>query len=288
MKLSSNLESILEGIHACTRCHVCTYGPWPKNYPFCPIYERGRTFTTSAGGLLYCAKAILSKRMDYNQSLADLAYTCVACGACDKCLVIRPSNPLMTLSDMLRLIRYELVKRDFVPEGIIKKMNEEVKNKGDFIGNGRTGTLKILDKVVNDKARMVLMADGTRTDTEALSFDAALGLLKKMNREMALFSDPGTFGATLYDFGFWDQLPALVEEKWKRVKSLGKQSFLFLELRHKTWVCRVELIEIPRAPHKLGIDDEDVGSQAFHRLHVKASGDPEVPLRGEDEGVFWK
>lgn len=114
MRLSTNLESIFGGIYSCARCHVCTYGPWPENQGFCPIFERGQTFTTSAGGILHCAKAILGGRMDYNQALADLAFTCTACGACDgKCVIVRSINPDMALSDMIRLIRYELVKRGF-------------------------------------------------------------------------------------------------------------------------------------------------------------------------------
>jgi Fe-S oxidoreductase len=228
MKISTNLESILDSVYACTRCHVCTYGPWPENYVFCPLYERGRTFTASAGGLLYAAKAILSKRMHYSQALADLAFTCSMCGACDRCLVVRPSNPLMTLSDMVRLIRYELVKREFVPEGTIKDMYEDVRVKGDLIWYG-AGRLKIPAEVENDKADMVFIADGIRTDAEAKSFEAAFSLLAKMGKQVAVYSDKGTLGSTLYDFGFWDQLPDLVKNKWEAISSFGKRKeLLFL------------------------------------------------------------
>ncbi len=270
MRLSTNLESMLGSIYACTRCHVCTYGPWPDNHTFCPIYERGRTFTASAGGLLYAGKAILSKRMDYNQSLADLAYTCAACGACDKCLVIRPSNPLMTLSDIIRLMRYESVKRGFVPGGAVKKMHDEVKSKGDLRGNGRSKALKMPEKVRNDTAGTVFMADATQTETEAKSFEAAFSVLAKMGEQAALFSEPGTFGATLYDFGFWDQLPGLVEAKWKQVASLGKKKFVFLNPHSQDFMTNKYRKIIDNFPGFRGKHFSEVLLDAFNKGKLKS------------------
>jgi heterodisulfide reductase subunit D len=229
MKLSTTLESIMGGIYACTRCHVCTYGPWPENHTFCPLYERDETFTASAGGLLYLAKAILGKRIDYNEEVADLVYTCVACGACDKCTIVRSINPLMALSDIIRLFRYELVKRGLVPKGPISKMYENVKKNGDLLGNGSAKTLKIPASVQNGKADTLLIAECLHTEAEVKSLDAALALLTKMDKQVAIFADPGCCGSTLYDFGFWDQLPALVQSKWKQISNFRKKNLLFVD-----------------------------------------------------------
>ena len=122
-----------------------------RTTPFARFMSEGQTFTSSAGGLLYLAKAILNRQLEYNPSLADLAFTCVACGACDgKCVIVRSINPDMALSDIIRLFRYELVKRGFVPEGPIKKMYEEVKKNGDLLGK-RTEEkfLKIPEEIQN-------------------------------------------------------------------------------------------------------------------------------------------
>jgi Fe-S oxidoreductase len=167
--------------------------------------------------------------MDYSQALSDLAFTCVACGACDgKCVIVRSINPEMSLSDIIRLLRYELVKRGFVPEGAIKKMYEEVKKNGDLLGEIPEGTLKIPDTVQNDKADTLLVAECIHTDTEIESLNTALGLLAKMKKQVAVFVDPGCCGSTPYDFGFWDQLPALVENKWKKIKGFGNKKLLFV------------------------------------------------------------
>jgi Fe-S oxidoreductase len=281
MRLSTNLESILDSVYACMRCHVCTYGPWPENYTFCPLYERGQTFTASAGGLLYAAKAILSKRMNYSQSLADLAYTCSACGACDKCLVVRPSNPIMTLSDMLRLIRYELVKRGFAPEGTIKHMYEEVKAKGDLIGNG-VAALKIPAEVRNDKAEMLFVADGIRTETEAKSFEAALALLAKIDRQVAVYSDKGTLGSTLYDFGFWDQLPGLVEKKWEAISSFGKKELVFLNPHSQEFVTNKYRKIIDNFPRFKGRHFSELILYAFNEGKLKSKNMAKVKVSYHD------
>lgn len=229
MKLTTNLEDLRGSLSACLKCHGCTYGSWPQNQSFCPIYERGKTFTASAGGLLYLAKAVLNHQMDYNSSLADLAYTCAACGACDsQCVIVRSINPNMALSDIIRLLRYELVKRDLIPDGPIKKMYEKVKKNGDLSGNGHERALAVPKELQNAKADMLLVADCLHSDTQVASYTTALGLLAKMKKPVAVLSDSGCCGSTLYDFGFWDELPALVETKWKRIRDSGKKKLLFL------------------------------------------------------------
>jgi Fe-S oxidoreductase len=230
MKLTTSLENMRPAISPCLRCNGCTYGPWPGNETFCPLHSRDKCFTFSAGGLLFLSRAILNGQIDYNQSLADLAFTCPVCRACDgKCVIVRCINPEMALSDTIRLLRYELVKRGFIPQGPIKKMYEEVKKNGDLLGNGRSKALKIPQSVQNDKADTLLIAECLHGHAEAGSLDAALRLLGRMKKPVALFSDPGCCGSTLYDFGFWDQLPALVEKKWKKIESFGKKKLLFID-----------------------------------------------------------
>lgn len=230
MKLTTSLDNIRGAISACLRCNSCTYGPWPENYPFCPLYAHDQCFTFSGGGLLYLSKAILNGQLGYSVSVADLAFTCAACGACDgKCVIVRSINPDMALSDIIRLLRYELVKRGFIPEGKIKEMYEDVKKNGDLLGNGREKTLTVPDKIRNDKADTLLIAICIHSDAQVKSFDGALKLLAKMKKPVALLSDPGCCGSTLYDFGFWDQLPDLLETKWKKIKGFGNKKLLFLD-----------------------------------------------------------
>ena len=228
MKLATSLESMQGAIRACLKCNGCTYGAWPANETFCPLFAHDECFTYSAGGLLFLSRAVLTGQLDYNQPLADLAFTCAACGACDgKCVIVRCINPDMALSDIIRLLRYELVKRGFVPEGPIKKMYEQVKKTGDLLTDGRA--LKVLKENQNGKADTVLIAECMHSDAEVNAVNAALKLLEKMKKPVTVFADPGCCGSTLYDYGFWDQLPALVEAKWDKIKSFGKKKLLFVD-----------------------------------------------------------
>jgi len=172
MKLTTSLESMKGAISACLRCSGCTYGAWPGNHSFCPLYDRGRTFTESAGGLLYLARAVLNGQMDFSRELADLAYTCTACGACDgKCVIVRCINPEMSLSDILRLIRHEAVKRGVVPEGPIRDMYEKVKAKGDLGGDGLAKRVRVPAGVEDRDAATLMVVNATHPE-DAHSLEA--------------------------------------------------------------------------------------------------------------------
>ncbi len=227
MKLTTSLQDMRPAISPCLRCNGCTYGPWPQNHTFCPLFSRDQCYTFSAGGLLFLSKALLTGQIDYSQSVADLAFQCPVCRACDgKCVIVRCINPDMALSDIIRLLRYELVKRGIVPKGPIKKMFDEVKKHGDVRGDGKK---KIPEKVRDDKADTLLVADSLFHDTKLNALNAGLQLLAKMKKPVALFTDAGSLGSTLYDFGFWDELPGLVEKKWKEIKGFGKKKLLFID-----------------------------------------------------------
>ena len=64
MKYAQTLEDLERAISGCLRCNRCHYGEWPENYEICPIFSRDRTYTYSAGGLMYLAKALLRDQLD--------------------------------------------------------------------------------------------------------------------------------------------------------------------------------------------------------------------------------
>jgi Fe-S oxidoreductase len=227
MKLATSLESIQGAIRACLKCNGCTYGAWPANETVCPLFARDQCFTHSAGGLLFLSRAVLTGQMEYNQRLADLAFTCSACRACDsKCVIVRCINPDMALSDIIRLLRYELVKRGFVPEGRIKEMYDEVRKNGDLSAKGEKALTPPKRK---READTVLVVEAIHDQNLKKSYGAALRLLEKIGKPIELLADQGTFGSTLYDFGFWEQLPALVKVKSEKLKALGDKKLLFLD-----------------------------------------------------------
>ena len=127
MKLAATLDDVQGASSTCLRCSWCAYGPWPENLPLCPIYWHDPSFTFSGGGYLFLAMALMEDKIDFNQSVADYAFSCSSCLACDtKCTVISSHKSHLHILDAIRLLRSESVKRGFIPEGIAQKIYDEV------------------------------------------------------------------------------------------------------------------------------------------------------------------
>jgi Fe-S oxidoreductase len=236
MKLNTALKDIRGAASLCIKCAGCTYAEWPETYPLCPIYLRDNCFTFTGGGLLYLAKALVDDQIEYSQSISELAFTCSGCGACDsRCGIIRSHTPHADPWDIIRLLRYESVKRGFIPQGIPAQMREDIEKRGDF---GPKHDFSIPEKIRNDQADMVLFAECFHTETQRKISTSALSLLEKIGRPIASFSEKGCCGSTLYDFGFWDALEPLVKKNWEKMKGLEGRKMVFLNPHCQEFVVK--------------------------------------------------
>jgi Fe-S oxidoreductase len=243
MKYAQTLQELERAISGCLRCNRCHYGNWPDNYEICPIFSHDRTYTYSAGGLMYLAKALLRDQMEYSQKLSELVYTCSTCRGCDDlCMIMRSVNPEMPLSDIIRLMRYELVKKGFIPEKI-KGMYEKIKDEGNLSGNGKATKLRIPEELESDQAETVLYAQCFHGTTQGGIYEAAVRLLEKIGKPVQMFTDGGCCGSTLFDYGFWDELPRLVNTGMEKLKELGNKTFLFINPHCQEFISnRYEMI----------------------------------------------
>ena len=236
MKLSTSLKDVQGAASLCIKCAGCTYAEWPDTYTLCPIYSRDECFTFCAGGLLYLVKALADKQIDFSQSIAELALTCTSCGACDsRCGIIRSQAPHVNPLDVIRLLRYESAKRGFIPEGLARKIYNEIKKEGDY---GQKNSFEVSDKILSDRADTVLFAECYHSKAGMQIGEAAARLLEKLGSPVALFSEKGCCGSTLYDFGFWDQLESLVKRNWKKMKTLGAKEFVFINPHCQEFVVK--------------------------------------------------
>jgi len=236
MKIATKLEDIGGAASLCIKCSNCTYGAWPLNYPLCPIYSRDRCYTYSAGGLLYLVLALLNNKIDLNQSVADLAFTCTGCLACDsQCGIIRSQSPNVDPWDIIRLLRYECVKRGFIPAGRTRKINDEIEKKGYY---GEPSSLKLSTKIHSDKANTVIFAECSHTQTQSEIADTVARLLEKIGRPVTQFAENGCCGSTLYDLGFWDNLESLIESNWQKMKNLKDKTFVFINPHCQEFMVR--------------------------------------------------
>ena len=254
MKYARKLEELERAIFGCLHCNRCHYGQWPENNEICPIFSYDQCFAHSAGGMMYLAKALIKEQTTYSDHLADLVYTCSTCRGCDElCMLMRSVNPEMPLSDIIRLMRYELVKREMIPEKI-KGLFSTVKNKGEIPANEAAALPKLPEEIRKDDADMVVYGDCAHTAGQKAGYAHLYNVLKKMGQSVSLFTTGGCCGSTLFDYGFWDELPALVSTKAARLRDYACKSFIYLNPHCQEFITRrynmiAEDFEPPKSRH---------------------------------------
>jgi Fe-S oxidoreductase len=200
---------------------------------------------------MYLAKALIKNQTEYTQKMAELVYTCSSCRGCDDlCMLIQSVNPEMPLSDIIRLMRYELVKKGIMPEKI-KKHYETVKEKADLPFSDQSDVLTLPPEIHNEDAETVLYADCFHIDTQGPIYKSAINVLMKMKQPVSLFSTNGCCGSTLFDYGFWDELPGLVDAKLAKMKELEGRTFLHVNPHCQEFITnRYEMIASDHEPVK--------------------------------------
>lgn len=225
MKITTTLEDVQWAAGLCLKCGGCTYGSWPENHHLCSLFYRDPCFTFGGGGFMSLAKSLANKRLNYDKSIAELAFTCTGCAACDsRCKIIRSHRPHVDPSDIVRLIRYESVQRGLIPEGIAVHIDDEVKQAGDL---GSKTSLELSAEIKSDQADIVIFAECSHNETQKSISAAVASLLAKVGSPVALFAEKGCCGSTLYDYGFWEQLKPLIEANWEQMKQIKDKKFVF-------------------------------------------------------------
>jgi len=225
MKIATTLEDVRYAASICLKCGSCTYGDWPENHHLCSLFYRDQCFTHGGGGFMSIVTALAEKLLDFDQKIADLAYTCSGCLACDsRCTIIRAHAPQVDILDMIRLLRYEAVKKGLIPEGIAKKIYDDIKKTGDI---GHKSSLQLPQEIKSNKADTVIFTECAHTRAEKDISAATASVLTKIGSHVTMFAEKGCCGSTLYDYGFWDQLEPLVKANWEKMKVFKDKKFVF-------------------------------------------------------------
>jgi|WetSurMetagenome_2_1015567.scaffolds.fasta_scaffold237514_1 Fe-S oxidoreductase len=225
MNITTTLEDVQYAASICIKCGSCTYGDWPENHHLCALFYRDQCFAHGGGGFMSIVTAVAEKLLDYDQKIANLAYTCAGCLACDsRCSIISAHPPKVNITDMVRLLRHEAVKRGLVPENITKRIHDEVNKTGDL---EKKNNLTLPDAVKNDKARTVIFAECSHTNAEKDILTAVAGLLTRIGNPVSVFSEMGCCGSTFYNLGFWSEMKLLIKANWEKMKRLKGRRFVF-------------------------------------------------------------
>jgi Fe-S oxidoreductase len=225
MKTTITLNDVQYAASICLKCGSCTYGNWPENHHLCSLYYRDPCFTHGGGGFMSIIAALAQNLMDFDQRIADLAYTCSTCLNCDsRCSIIKAHPPQVNITDMVRLLRHEAVKRGFVPTGVAQKMQDN----GSKVGSQAHG-LALPTHIQSENVDTIICAESGDAGSKQGAEAALIGLLGKIGKPVAALAEGGSCGSTLYDNGFWDELGPLMEADWDRIKPNKEKTFVFTD-----------------------------------------------------------
>jgi Fe-S oxidoreductase len=272
VKLDTSLKEVQGAASLCIKCTGCTYAEWPETYSLCAIYDRDECFTFSGGGMMYLVKALADNQIPFSQSVAELLSSCTSCGACDdQCGIIRSQAPYANPLDIIRLARFEAAKQGFIPQGRAERIHEDLQQYGDY---GVHGGIELSQKIANDKASTVLFAECFHTPSEAHMARAAASLLDKIGDPVALYSEKGCCGSSLYDFGFWEQLEPLVKSQWEGMKSQKEKTFVFINPHCQEFVQKRYPEIVPESAGLKNLHLSQIVAEALQtgRLKSKSNG----------------
>jgi heterodisulfide reductase subunit D len=236
MKLTTTLADVQPAAARCLRDTRCSYGSWPENRTLCPLYQHDPSFTFSGGGYMFLVLALQDNKIQFDQSTAEFAFSCAGCLACDaNCHLIAAYPPHAGITDIVRLLRSEAVKKGFIPAGATRKLYEEVRKTGDY---GQAAPLDLPAKISSVKADTVIFAECAHAASQKDIAAATVSLLAKIGSPVAQFAEKGCCGAALYDAGFWDELEPLVRANWAAMKPLKGREFVFTSPHCQEFIVR--------------------------------------------------
>jgi len=291
MKLTTDFNDLRNAAMLCLKCGCCSYGAWPENYTLCPLYFYDKSLTASPGGFVYIFRALLEGNIDYSQSLAELIYNCPMCEAADNlCPIFGIPDPHASLSDMVRLLRYQLIKQGLIPEKM-REIYDVVQREGDYLGGEID--LKVPEKIWDEKAETVLFGSCFHSNDQIGMYECALTLLEKIGDPISLYYDRGCCGSTLYDLGLWDQLQPLMEAKGAKMKALEGKKIIFINPHCQEFVTKRYPEIIPDFKGLQSYHISEILEEAFSmdKLHPKKAGKVRVayhdPCRlGRGLGIY--
>jgi heterodisulfide reductase subunit D len=225
MRTATTIEDVQYAASICLKCGSCTYGDWPENHHLCSLYYRDECFTHGGGGFMSIVTGLAENLLKFDQRIADLAYTCSGCLACDsRCSIISAHPPQVGILDMVRLLRFEAVKRGMVPKGIASLAFEGAEKKGDLTNDAG---LKLPTEIESSDAKTVIFSECAHSEAAKDILAATARVLAKIGSPVSSFEEKGCCGSTLYDYGFWDEMLPLMKANWERMKGLGEKEFVF-------------------------------------------------------------
>ena len=287
MRLDTKIDQVGKSAALCLKCNMCTYGEWPENYSLCPMYARDKIYTSSPGGLMYLVRALLEKKGEYTRGLFDVAYACMNCRACDDiCEIVPIPEPHVVPTEVVRLLRHELVKRDLISNSLIKKLRKEAAREGT--SDRRKIDIRIPESMKNKHARSILFIDGSYPDGQIQIYTSALEVLQKIGLDVYVHREEGSCGADLYDLGFMDEMNLLLGRKSKSMGKFVGKNLIFIDPHTQEFVLRNWQQHVKPGERLAGRHLSEVILEALKKSKIKTKSKEKVTVSYHDPCILGR
>ena len=233
MKMDFSLKELERQFSLCIRCKQCTYGNWPKNLPICPIYDKYKFFTYCGGGIIYLARAILLdliERENYNEVLKIIS-KCTSCGYCGQpCKLVEVAPPYQDVTDLIRLLKVDLVKKGVYLSEEHKEVINRVKElKRPFlVSSEEKERLRSLKSKVPNKGEILIFSGCIPSYKDIENIDSVINLLNRAKINYHVMDDEWCCGSPLLDLGSVDGIAELAEHNLEAIKVMKVSKVVFL------------------------------------------------------------
>jgi Fe-S oxidoreductase len=303
------LEDFAAEMDRCSQCSYCKWIPFDqvKSWRFarnCPSIAYHNFNSYSARGRYAVARSLIRGQSGYSDTVRDIVYTCMTCGACDvSCKVCRYNlEPL----EMVRELKFRLVEdgqgldeHKAIIESLDKEQNTMLQPK---TGRGEWAAGLDVPRLFSDKAEVLFHA-GCRFSYDRelqTSARAALLLLKNAGVDVGIMGEREMCcGGRIYSMGYRNEFTRFARANmnaWARagvktvVTSCADGYHAFKRL-YPQLGSQVEVLHTVEFIHRLIKE----GKLTFRRVpmivtyhdpcHLGRQGEPYVPWNGVEKKI---
>ncbi|MEJ2558954.1 MAG: (Fe-S)-binding protein [Anaerolineae bacterium] len=303
------LEDFAAEMDRCSQCSYCKWIPFDqvKSWRFaknCPSIAYHNFNSYSARGRYAVARSLIRGQSGYSDTVRDIVYTCMTCGACDvSCKVCRYNlEPL----EMVRELKFRLVEdgqgldeHKAIIESLDKEQNTMLQPK---TGRGEWADGLDVPRLFSDKAEVLFHA-GCRFSYDKdlqTSTRAALLLLKNAGVDVGIMGEREICcGGRIYSMGYRNEFARFARANmnaWARagVKTVvtscadGYHAFkrLYPPLGAQVEVLHtVEFIDRLIKEGKLTFRGVPMTVTYHDPCHLGRQGEPYVPWNGVEKKI---
>jgi len=238
--MALKLENLRHDANGCIRCSMCKFVDivWTQSARFarqCPINVRYAFNLYSAPGLMYSAKGIMDRQLEFTPKLLDALYKCTLCGACDVRCKRNLDPEILSVIEALRAKAVEVGKGPMPEHKAVADNIEKSKNR---YGLPHANRLKWLTNDIKTavKADLWYFVGCVASYSHQEIAKATAKILARTNTEFTVSQEESCCGHLLYSTGQIDAFKKQAEHNINILKKSGAKTVLVSCAEgYKTW-----------------------------------------------------